>query len=105
MATEPNARRSDPCVSLPPAVYQKMAHCFYGDGPRYWQANELDGVDEPRMIAKDGFGHQGLSPHLTADQVGNPRGMFVPPIPRNWVRKGTDVDQETDGGNDVQVSD
>lgn len=102
MATDPSARRSDPTVSIPPGLYQRMAHCYFGDGPRYWQANELDGVDEPRIIAKDGFGHQGTSPHPT--QGGGPpvHTMVVPPIPRDWVRKGTDVEDQNNG-NDVQV--
>ena len=87
METPPGSPKSEaPHVSMPPAMFAKMAHCFYGDGPRYWQSTEVEQVEEPRIIKRDGFGHQGKQPppHTRQHAQGLGSGVVVPAIPKDW---------------------
>lgn len=94
METPPRNPKSEaPSVSMPPVLFAKMAHCFYGDGPRYWQTTEVEQVEEPRVIKRDGFGHMGtppvqLTPHpMGGGGAGLPQGIEVPAYPKSWRRK------------------
>ena len=84
---EPRSERGPaPVVSLPVALYNAMALCFYGEGPRHWE------------LAQHVPGFNDVSPR--PEQGIFPPGLKVTDIPSDWRR----VREPADGSSDVPTT-
>jgi hypothetical protein len=79
-------RPSAPTIAVPVPLFNAMALCFYGEGPRHWE------------LAQHVPGFKDLSPHPTGGLF--PPGLRVTDIPPDWRR----VREPTDGTSDVPTT-
>lgn len=87
MAEEkPKSERTLPMVSIPVPLFDAMALCFYGEGPRHWEM----------AAAQRGF--KNLKPPPEASFF--PPGLKVTDTPPDWRR----AREPQDGASDVPAT-
>ena len=67
-----------PTVCVPVPLFDAMALCFYGEGPRHWE------------LVKSTPGFKDLSPHPESTAGLFPPGLRVTDVPPDWKRVTTD---------------
>jgi hypothetical protein len=85
---EPRSERGPvPTVAIPVPLFNAMALCFYGEGPRHWE------------LAQHVPGFKDLSSHPKPGGI-FPPGLKVTDVPPNWRR----VREPADGSSDVPAT-